>query len=329
MNVLLVQIDGAMPNLALMRIAAHHRAQGDFVHLVQYRHEVGRKDARIEDAELGLFDRWHEVYASLLFTKSQKVARRLLEVYPHARVGGTGWSFKTLDEFGIPDDGPQDYSIYPEEWRSIGFTQRGCRLDCSQFCVVPKKEPELKDVATIQQIWRGEPRPRELILLDNDFFGLPSWKEKIAEIKAGRFKVSLTQGINARMLTDEAAQAIASIDYRNDAMDRRCIHTAWDNLGHEGPLFRGLRALVKYGVKPRNISVYMLIGLKEQRVTDEDFERQRKLREFGCLPYPMPFVRTPELVGFQRWIIGAYDKRVPWAAWERAKYQPKNLRGAA
>lgn len=36
-------------------------------------------------------------------------------------------------------------------------------------------------------------------------------------------------------------------------------------------------------------------------------------------------MRTRELVGFQRWIIGAYDKRVPWAAWEAAGYSPRRL----
>jgi hypothetical protein len=39
----------------------------------------------------------------------------------------------------------------------------------------------------------------------------------------------------------------------------------------------------------------------------------------------MPFVRTPELVGFQRWVIGAYDKRIPWRDWAAARYQPSNL----
>ena len=39
----------------------------------------------------------------------------------------------------------------------------------------------------------------------------------------------------------------------------------------------------------------------------------------------MPFVRTPELVGFQRWCISSCDKRVPWADWEAARYQPRNL----
>lgn len=191
---------------------------------------------------------------------------------------------------------------------------------------MPQKEGAVRDVASIHEVWRGEPWPRELILLDNDFFGSPSWKEKIAEISAGGFKVSLSQGINARMLSDEAAAALASIDYRNDAMDRKCLHTAWDSLGDERPLFRGLKSLVKHGVKPRHITVYMLVGYHDgPRLTEGDFERHRKLREFGCLPFPMPYERTRELVGFQRWIVGAYDKRIPWTAWERAKYQPKNL----
>ena len=335
MNVLLVQIDGKMPNLALMRIAAHHRANGDSVHLVQYRRP--RKEASIADAELGLFDQWDKVYASLIFTKSQPVARRLKEVYPHAIIGGTGWGFQTTSQFGIPEEGIRDYTIYPSERRSIGFSQRGCRLDCSEFCVVPKKEGHVRDVATIHQVWRGDPWPREIVLLDNDFFGSPTWKEKIEEVKAGGFKLSLSQGINARMLSDEAAAAIASVKYRNDEMSRPCIHTAWDNLGDEKPLFRGLNALKRHGVKPDNITVYMLIGLRERRITDEDFERQRKLREFGCRPYPMPFVRGKigeeghDLVRFQTWVLGAYDKDLPsrkavsWDAWMRAKGQPKNL----
>jgi hypothetical protein len=46
---------------------------------------------------------------------------------------------------------------------------------------------------------------------------------------------------------------------------------------------------------------------------------------FGCRPYPMPFVRTKELVGFQRWVIGAYDKRFSWEHWQAADYRPEKL----
>jgi hypothetical protein len=40
----------------------------------------------------------------------------------------------------------------------------------------------------------------------------------------------------------------------------------------------------------------------------------------------MPFVRTRELVGLQRWCNGAYYKKTSWPKWKAAKYQPSNLR---
>jgi hypothetical protein len=41
----------------------------------------------------------------------------------------------------------------------------------------------------------------------------------------------------------------------------------------------------------------------------------------------MPFFRTPELIGFQRWVIGAYDKnpRITWQIWEANGYRPEGL----
>jgi hypothetical protein len=60
-------------------------------------------------------------------------------------------------------------------------------------------------------------------------------------------------------------------------------------------------------------------------VDTELVQRLAQLREFGARPYPMPFVRAPELVGFQRWVIGAYDKRIRWADWEAAGYRPEKL----
>jgi len=78
-------------------------------------------------------------------------------------------------------------------------------------------------------------------------------------------------------------------------------------------------------VKPAHIMVYILIGFwKGETEADREYRRKR-LREFGCVPYPMPYVRTPELIGFQRWVIGAYDKGIAWADWKRAAMRPRNL----
>lgn len=62
-----------------------------------------------------------------------------------------------------------------------------------------------------------------------------------------------------------------------------------------------------------------------ESLTPQDLGRHRELRAFGARPYPMPYIRTPELVGFQRWIVGPNDKRIPWGAWKHNNYRPENL----
>jgi hypothetical protein len=321
MNVILFQLDGKIPNIALMRIAEHHRQLGDDVEL-----RWGGNPER------SLWDEPKAVYGSAIFEKTRPVVEKLKQEFPEAIVGGTGVDVtSSLEEHGITTT-QQDYSIYPKWQQSIGFTQRGCRLACS-FCVVPRKEGAWREEKSITELWRGEPWARELILLDNDFFGHPKadrdnqhWRKCIQEIRDGKFKVSFNQGINARFLTDEAAEAIASIDYRDDQMKVKRIYTAWDNRKDEERLFAGLNRLVKYGVPRSAIMVYMLIGYWPGETEDDWVYRAKQLREFGAMPYPMPYVRNPATIGFQRWAITHYIDKVPWADWKTANYHEHNLR---
>lgn len=318
MNVLLLHLDGKLPNIALMRIAAHHRALGDAV--------VLRHAPTIAAVEPEMGDDFDRVYASLIFERTRPVATRLLEVRPDAIVGGTGWSLTgTLADVGITTRA-QDYSIYPRFEASIGFSQRGCRLRC-EFCVVPRKEGGIRDEQTIAEIWRGEGHARRILLLDNDFFGAPGWRARADEVRAGNFKVCFSQGINARMISEEAATAIASVDYRDDSFRDRRIYTAWDNKDDEKTLFRGLERLRAAGVKPDHVMVYMLIGYWPNESHADREHRRLRLREWGARPYPMPFVRTPELINYQRWVLGAYDKKggITWEEWSAARGQPRNL----
>lgn len=320
MNVLLLHLDGRLPNLALMRLAAHHRRRGDSV-VLRRADNPWLIDHGVLDPELG-DPAWDRVYASLIFERTRPIAKTLLAQRPDAIVGGTGWNVaSSLEEYGIITQA-LDYTDYPRFPQSIGFTQRGCRLRCS-FCVVPRKEGAVQEAWTVPEIWRGDPHPREVILLDNDFFGQPRWAQRIDELQRGRFKVSFCQGINARMLTDETAAAIASVDYRDDRMKTRRIYTAWDNRKDEARLFAGLEALVRHGVKPAHIMVYMLIGYWPGETHEDREHRRRRLREFGALPYPMVYHRTPELMGFQRWVIWRYDEFVPWEDWVRSRYQSR------
>lgn len=316
LRVLLLQLDGhALPNIALMAITGYHVRRGDRVELRQIR--------RAEDLQPHLHDpaAWDAIYGSLIFEKTRPLAEHAAHLYPGIMLGGTGWDVtKTLADVGVIE-GPLDYSGYPRFRRSIGFSMRGCRLKC-RFCVVPRKEGKASANATIDEIYRGEGFPRELLLLDNDLFGHPDWRSVVDDLTAGydpdpkldrRFKVSFVQGINARFLDEESATALGRMRVFDDGMKRRRIYTAWDGRKDEKRLFDGLRALVKFGrFSPDMIMVYMLIGEDAGEThADRDY-RRAKLREFGCRPYPMPFTRTNELVAFQRWVIKRHDKHTTW-----------------
>lgn len=315
MKVLLLQLDGKLPNVALMRIAAHHRAAGDEIEL--------RHAATVRAVQPELYDVHDMVYASLIFERTRPVAAALQKQRPDAFIGGTGWDLTTtLEGLGIGTE--QDYSIYPRYSKSIGFLQRGCRLKCG-FCVVPKREGAIRHEQTVSELWRGDPHPKHLVVLDNDFFGNPDWRERIAEIKEGGYRINFNQGINARFLDEETAAAIASVPFYDENMRQRRIYTAWDNKKDEKRLFAGLQHLVNAGIRPAQIMVYILVGYWPGEDHEARDERRRKIREFGADPYPMPYVRTPECVAFQRWVIGHYDKKIPWEKWWAAKGEPRKL----
>lgn len=325
MRVHLLQIDGKIPNIALMRLAAHHRTAGDEV---TFHHADSLLS--VHPFQFGADDK---IYASAIFSRSKPIIDQLLLGRPDAIVGGTGFDTPPLQISSLESHGvftlDQDYSIYPWFRSSIGFSQRGCRLSCS-FCVVPQKEGKVKPVQTIWEIWRGDPWPRELHLLDNDFFGQPNWRDRISEIREGKFKVCFNQGINARCITDEAAEALASVNYRDDQMKVKCIYTAWDSLKDEERLFAGLNRLVKYGVKPDHIMVYMLCGYWEGETQADREYRRKKIRDFGARPFPMVYGpnATRELKGFQRWVIRRADVGKHACSWEdfaAANYRPERV----
>lgn len=108
MKVGLIQIDGKMPNLALMKLASWHKKRGD--------------DVTVLDISGLEFDR---IYASKIF------------------VGGSGYDLKselpTDIELQVPD-----YELFKTNY-SVGFTSRGCIRDCG-FCIVREKEGMIREV---------------------------------------------------------------------------------------------------------------------------------------------------------------------------------------
>lgn len=104
----LIQVDGKMPNLALMKLASYHKEKGDQVTVI--------------DISTHKFDM---IYGSKIF------------------MGGSGYNIKAELPEGIEALVP-DYDKFNLD-HSIGFTSRGCIRNCG-FCIVREKEGKFSDV---------------------------------------------------------------------------------------------------------------------------------------------------------------------------------------
>lgn len=303
----LTQIDGALPNLALMKLAHWHRARGDEV---VFTRQIER------DLFEPVYDR---VYGSAIFEFSQLRLMQFQKQWPEAIVGGSGTPFShTIEDLIGGQYEYHDYTDYPDVDYSIGFTQRGCRLAC-KFCVVPKKEGRPRSTNTIAEIWRGKPHPKKLHILDNDFFGNPDWRARIAEIREGKFRVCMSQGINVRLIDEEAAAALATIEYRDTKFQERRLYTAWDNLKDEAIFFRGVDMLEASGVPSKHLMAYMLCGYDKTETWDRIWHRFQRMTERGISPYPMVFDKSrKDLVAFQRWVVTGLYRVVPWNEYQRS-----------
>lgn len=315
MKVLLFQVDGKLPNFALMRLSNWHKAQGNEV---SFSNSV--RDLWFIEAD--------RVYSSSIFTTSQPKRDVVKQRFPEAIIGGDGYFpiWNNLKVIGRnlgsnlsevikdvdPDTIKPDYSLYPDFTGSIGYSQRGCRLDCG-FCRMKTREGEARKVSSLLSIWRGEPYPKNIHLLDNDFFGQAEWRDQLQEIADHDFKVCFNQGINIRLVNEEQAEVLARVFYADDSFKHRRLYTAWDNLGDEKVFKNGVVTLSKAGIPASHLMVYMLVGFRKNETLDEVLYRFNELVSLGCRPYPMVFDPTKtELKRFQRWVIRRYYEFVPW-----------------
>ena len=287
MNVGIYDVDSKIPNLALMKVSQFHKEQNHDVEMYN-------------PLWLNSYDK---IYASKVFDFSD--GSMLLE--DRMVIGGTGWNSVNLPQ-EIEDCVP-DYEIYKYK-HSIGFTMRGCRFVC-KFCVVPEKEGRPKSNNTIDEIWTNRDSDF-IVLLDNDFFGNPEWKDRIKEIKDFNLKVNFSQGLNIRIITDEQAEALASVRFRTLSGKSKRVHFAWDRINDEKWIDKGMQRCFDAGLKPDQMCFYVLIGFDS--TPEQDYYRVMKLREYGCNPYVMPYNKEDLYQKrFTRWVNHkAIFKTVKW-----------------
>jgi hypothetical protein len=266
--VLLVDLDSRLPNLALMKLSRHFKAQG---RVVELRHGINS----LPPAET--------VLASCVFNTS--VSARHVEVlrrqYGAAlQLGGSGVDLRLRLEPEI-EALPPDYSLYPELGdRALGFLTRGCRFHCP-FCVVPLKEGAPRQVSDLDGLLQGR---RKLILLDDNLLAYPDAQRLIEELVRRGLAMNFNQTLDLRLLTPEVAALLRRLHCANSAFTRRNLYFSLNDTRHLD-LMRERYALLQARHKD-NVAFVCMYGFNTTLA--EDVARFRFLRS---LPGAYVFVQ--------------------------------------
>lgn len=278
MKVLLIDVDSKLPNLALMKLAAHHK--NDDVSLVRL-----KKKEQIPNE---YFDK---IYASCIFTRNSNICEKLKATYQdRIEIGGTGVDVKKRLPREVEKLSP-DYSLYDIDY-GIGYSARGCIRNC-EFCFVPKKEGRLQQDVEISQLLSDQ--SKKLYLLDNNFAADPQFKNKAKWLINNEVIVDINSGIDVRVLTEEKAELLSKIKHMN------YLKIAWDLKSEEKYVLKGIELLTKY-IKPYKIMCYVLVGFNTD--LEYDLYRINKLKELKIAPYVMVYNKRQD--GYykymQRWV---------------------------
>lgn len=292
----IIQVDGKLPNLALMKIVGYHESQGD-----QVEWYLGNLFA----------DQYDLIYASKIFGFSQTPDLPAGKSF----IGGTGIDFFNRLPAEI-ESANVSYTLYPECTYHVGFSMKGCRFAC-KFCCVPKKEGRPYKYNQIDEILTNPNGGNRLMLLDNDFFG-GDWEENLNRIIELKLKVCFVQGLNIRILTQDQANLLAKCNYTNSKFNQKYLTFAWDRYNDGKLIHKGIKICNDAGIPCNHMQFFILIGF--DTTPEQDYERVMTLRELGCMPFVMPYKRdNPYQKAFTRWV----NNRAVFKSctWENYKYK--------
>jgi len=273
MRIAIAQVDGKWPNLALAKLIAFHRSRG--THIEWF-------DPLFSDVQL--------VLASKVFTDTPE--NLYLPTWKTQR-GGSGYELNVVLPEVIEKTKP-DWSMWPAWKKDMGYSTRGCIRSCP-FCNVRQKDGPLHVTAEFGELWTGR---RELVLLDANIVAGPidHLRRLCCDATKARVKLDYSQGLDARLLTDEHVAIILA------APRVRRIHIAFDNMEDEQAVRSAIALFKSAGMTTRSdLTVLILIGYNTTE--EEDLYRVELVRALDANPFVMPFNRSDRYQSrLARWV---------------------------
>ena len=309
------------PNLALMKISAFLKDDGNDVSLIQDAQEVqGLENCpydKVIASKVFKFSANPPLIEALGMAGRETVIKDYTSVTGSTRVvyGGTGFQYKGR---AYPPNLPKiiehqkpDYSLYDafvdaqmsrgkkrEHFKdyldySIGFTTRGCFRKC-KFCV----NRHYKEVHVHSPVseFLDEKRPY-IYLWDDNFLGLgiatrredekrqrvQPWEKILDQLDATKKPFQFRQGLDMRLMTPYIAERFSRSHYHGDYI------FAFDHIQDAKLIARNLDVWRQYNHKLTKF--YVLCGFDSIDEVDigNTFERVRILMEHCAIPYIMRY----------------------------------------
>lgn len=318
MKIALVDVDGhaskktfgatIYPNLALAKIAAYHKAQGDTV----------------EWYDPMFSGHCDKVYLSKIFNFTPEYdspidADEIVK-------GGTGYDIKSCLPQEIDDMQP-DFSIYPNvpTDTSYGFLTRGCPNKC-KWCVVPRKEGLVHPYWDIDRVANGR---KKVVLMDNNILAAGDYaKEQLQKIIDKGYRVDFNQALDARLVTDEYAKLLAQMKW----IDNR-IRFGCDTPGQIKECKRAMDMIDGYGYKGQYF-LYTMLNSNFKECYDRIhywWEENKACREAHkqkrVFPYAQPY-RDPDNPNhqppqWQKYMANWVNKKMLFESIDFGEFEPR------
>lgn len=275
MKIGLIDVDGHnFPNLALMKLSAYHRANGDSVEWVN-----------------PIFGKYDLVYQAKVFTFTPDF--NLCVNTDQIIKGGTGYGLDNKLPPYVESIDP-DYGLYDIKNMAYGYLTRGCPRNCA-FCIVSQKEGhQSKKAADLGQFWNGQ---KDIKLLDPNLLACNERMELLDQLIESRSWIDFTQGLDIRLMTEDVISKIKRLNIKR-------IHFAWDKEKDSEIILKNLQYFKsKTGLPREKTIVYILTNFDTS--FEFDLYRVYKLKEIGYHPYVMIYDKPNAPVNIrhlQRWV---------------------------